>query len=335
MPYARRSYKRKYTRRNTSNKRRKPSAAPPKRKNLRSYVRKNAYKNARQDRQIRNLWNRTYGKVQKNIQQTSQTLRISDVHPICFDAADFTSERTTSSGTTTATGARIWTTNNTITNLDQAGHWTTANFASNVFWQFQNQNIPDGGSYKPIACHYKIQWDVKCQPDKAPPHVYLHLFSQKAGFMRNNLAQVPGMSIENRVMPQALVHLTKMASIDENKLNSDFFRVYKIAKRVLVPNVAASDHGTGATATYQMSLTVRPKRERNQLAEDPTIPGTVNPEAGQTALGNYGVYNVDPRTPLWCMLSSSFAPSDPENFTQAKVMRTCVWRDVNGAARVF
>lgn len=341
MPYARR-YKRKSSFSRSSYKRRKPAAAPPRKKTLRTYVRRNAYKNAKQSRQIRAISNKLYGAVQRNLQTAvsstgvSQPITVSATSPILWDSSDATCFRTSATAPPVQSfGCRIWRVNATGNNLDSAGWWTTSNFDNNAYWKYSNLDIVDGGRYKPIAFYYTIDWTVVGAPDNAPPFVYLHLFTQKAGMGIRNNAVPPGQSIENFTMPYGLVHLQNMASGDLNKFNPDFFKVYKVKRIPCIRNVAASDETIGSTQHYYMNFSVHPKKERFQLKTSPPIPGTVETEGGQTDFGSYGAYNVDPRTPFWCMLSSSSRAGDQDNFTNVKIIRKTVWRDCNGSTRLI
>lgn len=305
-----------------------------------SVIRRNFKTNLRQSRQIRSLWNRQFGPLQRSLQtavsQTgiAQPITVSSTSPVCFDAGDFTSFRTDTLGNNNF-GCRIWRVNVTGNNLDQAGWWTTANFENNPYWSWCNRDIVDGGRYKPVSAHYTISWTAAGSPDNPPPYVYLHLFTQKAGIgIRNNVLP-PGQSIENLTMPFGLVHLQNLANGTQNRMSTSFFKVYKVKRIACLRNVGASDETIGSTKTYYMKFSIHPKRERNQLKTAPEVPGTIQPETGQTQYGDYGAYNVDPRTPFWALLSSSDRAGDTDNFTNVRIMRSLKWRDVQGSSRVL
>lgn len=307
---------------------------------VKSVARTNYKINKKQARQIRSLWNRQYGPLQRSLQTSvSQTglvqpITISSTSPVLWDASDFTSYRTDGVGVQNY-GCRIWRVNTTGNNLDQAGWWTTANFEQNPYWSWCNRDIVDGGRYKPVSAHYTITWTAVGTPDNPPPFVYLHLFTQKAGIgIRNNVLP-PGQSIENLTMPFGLVHLQNLANGSANRMSTSFFRVYKIKRIACLRNSAASEETIGVHKTYYMKFSVHPKRERNQLKTAPEVPGTVQSETGQTQYGDYGAYNVDPRTPFWCCLSSSDRAGDTDNFTNVRIMRSLKWRDVQGGARIL
>lgn len=334
----RRTYRRKSSYRRAPYKRRtRRVVAPRKKRTLTSYVRRNAYKDAAQDRRLKKLENSQFGSVQQNLQvSVSQAnpavaIPVSSLSPICWDATDFTSQRTGSTGIV-ATGCRIWQVNLLSgTSIDMAGYWNTQTFENNVFWKYSNMDFIDTGMYKPIAAYYTIDWEVVAQPDQPPPHLGLHLITQKAGAGIRNNAQQAGANIFNLGMPQALPHLKQLADGDLNRINTAFFKVYKQRTFQAAGNVAAGDSGVGLQKHYYVNFSVHPKKVRHQLQPDPRTPGFVEAEAGQTEYGSFGQYQVDPSQPFWAILSSSARNGDPENSTKVKISRKVLWRDRNGA----
>lgn len=341
MPYARgRKYRtgaRRYGR-GARRARPLPAAIRPK-KTVKRVVRKNYLVNRAQSRQIRALWNRMYGPLQKNLQTAvsnggiASPLPISQGTPLLWDATDVTCLRQTSPPGVSATNCRIWTVNGAGTALDQAGYWTISNFANNVYWRYQNQDIVEGGTWKPISVSYTIDFQVYCEPTAAPPFIYIHMFTQRATIPRNN-DPAPGTNILDYTLPWGLTHLRNMANGDMNRFNRSYFKLYKTRRIATLRNVAASSETVGASQHYYSSFTLHPKRERSQLMLSPQIPGTVLGEDGQTALGSQGAYQVDFRTPFWCMISSSARAGDATCLTNCKIIRTCKWRDTVGGVRV-
>jgi len=338
MAYAKRKrgtgYRRRGTRRRTS----VPAAVRPKR-TVKKVVRTNYLVNKRQSRQIRMLWNAQYGPVQKNLQRSvsnlgvASSLPISAGTPLLWDATDVSCYRVnTATPPTSSTNCRIWTVNNAGTALDQAGWWSTSNFQNNNFWRYSNQDILEGGTWKPVSVTYNIDFQVFCDPEVAPPFIYLHLLTQKRTIPRNN-NPAPGTNILDFTLPWGLTHLRNMASGDLNKFNTEFFKIYKTKRIACLRNVAAASN-LGASQHYYYSFTLHPKKVRSQLQLMPAIPGTVDGEAGQTAFGSQGPYQVDFRTPFWCMLSSSVRNQSASEITTCNIMRKCVWRDAVGGVRV-
>lgn len=338
MAYGRKPYRRTGARRRPYRRRRMPAAIRPK-KTVKRVVRKNYLVNRKQNRIIRALWNRQYGPIQKNLQRSvsnlgvAASLPISAGTPLLWDAADVSCYRiNTAVPPTSSTNCRIWTVNNAGTALDQAGYWTTANFQNNNYWRYCNQDILEGGTWKPIEISYTIDFQVFCDPEVAPPFIYLHLFTQKRTIPRNN-NPAPGTNILDFTMPWGLTHLRNMASGDLNRFNTEYFKIYKVRKLATLRNVAAASN-LGASQHYYVSFKLRPKKVRSQLQLMPAIPGTVDGEDGQTSLGSQGAYQVDFRTPFWCMLSSSARNQAANEITTCNIMRKCVWRDAIGGVRV-
>lgn len=256
---------------------------------------------------------------------------VNNTQPLLWDCTDFTSQRTNSAGQSQL-GCRIYHVNNALTDTAVIGHFTTSNFNQNVYWRNVNKDIIDGGSYLPTCAVYTL--DVSCRTTEAvaPPKLMIHLFQQKAGFFPNYSA-LPNMNQQNRVMPQGLVHLQKMADINENAFNKQYFKMYKVQAKFLNRNTAAQS-GTSMTANYQFKFVVRPKKTRFQADTAPDIPGTVDNETLDTAGGTFGLGNVDPRTPLWAMVSCSTRPGDTNQVVSVKILRKCYWRDMFGSARL-
>lgn len=334
MPYGKSYGTRGRTYRRRAPYRKRALAAPPKKKTTRTYVRKNALVNRRQSRQISQLWNRQYGALQQNLQKSSNGITLTAPSPILFDCSDFTSERVNVGGISSL-GCRIWHVNPSSTDINIAAHWTTTSFNGNGYWASTNKDlVGDTGRYKPVAAYYTIQFSCRSQATAAPPHVTLHVFSQKAGFFVKNALAPPSMDSDNLIMPNGLVHLTNMADEYSNMFNPMYFKMYTFKKMVLQKNTAAAG-SSGMNAQYEMKFAVRPKKERLQADTAPNVPGTVDQEVGMSAAGSYGWLNVDPRTPLWAMVSSTTAAGSTDNIVVAKLIRRVLWRDGFGSTKLI
>ena len=324
-------------RRSSSYRPRRRPAGPPKKKTLRTYVRRNANINRVQSRQIRSLWNRQYGPVQRSLQLSSNLITVTRARPICFDASDYTSERSFPGGT--SLGCRILQVNSTDTGLVTAGHFSCSNYAQSPFWAVTNKNLcGEAGRFKPIYAKYTVE--VSCVPYSTDTYIQLDLVTQKAGFFR----QVTNSAISDSamVMPEALVQLPGLTF--ENELNPTFFKRYGKSKRLylnsIVDNYRQGDtetttsqaHAAGTTGkTRYFTFTCRPRRVRRSF-EDPAVPGAPTAEDGQEVAGTFGQYNVDPRTPFWAIISCSDPIAQNPESIQVRIKRHVVWRDVNGTA---
>ena len=332
MPYGS-SYRRRTRRyRRTTAPRRRSSTVPPKRKTTRTYVRSNAIKNKRQDRQISTLFKLRYGPLQRNIQLSNTTIVINATQPVAFDACDFTSFRTAPGGQQ-VTGCNVWQVNNLLTGITSASQFTV--LTNNALWTPSNTDIVDGGRFKPVYAEYQIEVQGRRNIDDC--WVQMDLFTQHHGFQQYNLANTGGPW--QRIMPSALVNMGNM--VDVNELNPSLFKLYK-RKRMYLNSQTALTETQGATDgitsttgnTKFFRFRVAPKKARRQMFTDPETPGEIDNPDLQTGLGAYGYLQVDPRTPFWCMLSANDRTSLDGDSVQIRIRRHVVWRDINGGTNL-
>ena len=331
MAYGRRTTMRGTYRKRTSYAR-GGTSIPRKKKTTRTYVRKNAIVNRRQSRQIRTLFNMRYGPVQRGLQLGNISFHINASQPICFDAADFTSSRISQTGTVSG-GCQVWQVNTLTTGITAAGNFTTSTVGNNAYWVYSNKDKIEGGRYKPLYCTYTVEVSGRGLLDST--HIQMDLFAQKAGFEKF-AAPSAGMSVYQRFMPDGLVNLTSMCF--ENSFNPSLFKTYSRKRMLINSQVSLSTDGQGTTTGYQGStsnvkyfkFTVKPKHARKQLDTFPETPGVVEQEQGASTYGGYGLLNVDPRTPLWCMFSTTDRTSLDGDSVQIRIKRHCVWRDISG-----
>lgn len=327
MPYGS-SYRRTYRRKSTYRKYRKSksSTIPPKKKTTRTYVRKNALVNRRQARQIKFLMQARYGQIQRNVQLFSNQIGIQAVQPILFDASDFTSERTATGGQQSL-GCRIWQVSPTGSSILQVGHWSTAFFNQNVYWNQTNKDlVGDTGYYKPVSAYYTFTVNCRTSSDAVPPKFRIDLFTQISGFWPRTVQPTEG-----RIMPWGLPNLTSMAQ-GVNHFNPSYFKKYKTLTYILNKHTAQIGAGSD-DHNYTFTLGVHPKKVRNMAESFPDVPGTTEQESGVASLGSVGAYNVSPKTPLWIMCSSS--NSTPDTRVTINCKRVCTWRDSVGATHIL
>ena len=331
MPYGstyRRGYRRKYTA--PVRKYRRSSTIPPKKKTTRAYVRTNALINRRQSGQIRRLFNMRYGPVQRNLHLSNTPMFVNATQPIAFDASDFTCQRTPATGGTSP-GCQFWQVNNLLLQITQAGGFAPVG-ANNALWAPSNIDIPDGGRYKPLYAEYQIE--VKGRRNIDDCWVQVDLFTQHHVFQSWQLAGA-GQSVNQRIMPYALTNMGNM--VDVNELNPSLFKRYKRMRKLINSQTLTNEVGgevTGFTSTTTntkyFKFRVAPKRPRNQVFTAPDTPGIDENGADQTVYGDYGLYQVDPRTPFWCMISATDRTSLDGDSLEVSVRRHVVWRDING-----
>lgn len=323
-----RPYRKPYTRRRTA------STVPRKKKTVRTYVRSNAVANRRQDRAIRTLYKLRYGPLQRNLQLNNTPLVINASQPIAFDASDFCSQRVAPGGQTLP-GCTVWQVNNLQLQITAASGFFVD--STNALWAPSNSDFVDGGRYKPVYAEYQIEVSGRNNVDDA--HVQVDLFTQHHGFQTWQLAGA-GQSILQRTMPYALTNMGQM--ITSNELNPSLFKRYKRMRLLLnsQTNTVTDSSGntTGFTATTNNTkyfrFRVAPKRPRNQVFTTPETPGEIQDPNQQTAAGAYGIYQVDPRTPFWCMVSTTDRTSLDGDSVRVQIKRHVVWRDINGGTKL-
>lgn len=335
MPYGRRYTKRAPYRpyRRFAPARRKTYGPRPK-KTIRKYVRKNAYINRKQSSQIKFLMNARYGAVQRNLQISNNTMTVLRNYPLLFDVGDFTMARSgIPPSTAQSFGCRIWTVNTLQNGISQASYFRD-NFGTTVnsYWRSANNDIVgDSGRFKPLYADYTI--GIEGRPNVDNVHVQLDLFCQKAGFFE----WTQGGSTTRRTLPEGLIDLRQMASA-ENEFNPSYFKRYW-RKRIFFNSEkdAAGPQATqGTTANIKyIKFRVRP-RARFQSDTAPDVPGTVVNETGPSdaSSGAYGRYNVDPRVPLWLLISATDITSADDQIN-CFVQRHVVWRDAQGQSRLI
>jgi len=333
MPYGRRTaYRRPYRKRAPY--RRGGASVPPKKKTTRTYVRKNALVNRRQNRQIRTLFKLRYGSLQRNLQFNDTNILINASQPIAFDASDFTSRRT-STGGILVPGCIVWQPNNLLLQVTQASGFTRDD--TNALWAPSNSDIIDGGRYKPVYAEYQIEISGSRDIDDA--WVQVDLFTQHHGFQSWQFAGA-GTTNRQRVMPDALRNMGQM--ITTNELNPSLFKRYKRMRKVLNSQTSLSTDAGGATTgitatttnTKYFKFRVAPKRPRNQMYTTPDTPGELEDPTFQTQLGSYGAYQVDPRSCFWCMISTTDRTGLDGDALRVNIRRHVVWRDINGGTRL-
>jgi len=259
---------------------------------------------------------------------------INASQPICFDASDFCSIRTATGGQS-APGCQIWQVNNLLLQITPASGFLVDN--NNALWAPSNADFPDGGRYKPVYADYQIEVSGRNNVDDC--HVQLDLFTQHHGFQTWQLAAA-GTSVNQRIMPYALTNMGQM--ITSNELNPSLFKRYKRKRLILnsQTNLASDAQGnlSGFTATTPNTkyfrFRVKPKRPRNQVLTSPETPGIVENPDQQTIFSNYGVYQVDPRTPFWCLVSTTDRTSLDGDSIRVSIKRHVCWRDINGGTNL-
>jgi hypothetical protein len=336
MPYGRKStYTRKATRPRTYKPRRAgvTRRVPVPRKKFTNYTRRNALAINQLSRITRQIKNMSYGSVQKSFQKMEHdSLLLDKDHPILFDGTDFTrhtfTTKYTAQGDTNVHehGCRLFSLNRdsnaaTDATICVVSSYFAAAQPSNPYFIGQTSDIVDGGQYKPLSAYYNFKFtamDVKypifititCMTVK--PHKYVH--SQQGH--------------PHRDMPQGLIHMKSVADPVENRINSEFFKVYSTKRITIVPPRNTTLH----TCEQRASVGIHPKKVRTQLLSNPTNDDDTDTEHLN---GNYGSLQTPFAEPYWILISSS---QDKHITGHAiptihfDVSRNVTWRDRVGAA---
>lgn len=322
MPYRR--YARRSTKRSMGGRRKPRVAAPPPKKTVKTYVRKNAYKIADLKRDVRFLKMARYGAVQINFQKTDRTLIPTKSRPVLFDMMDFTCRRAAAPPAPASSGAILYQYNALGTAPIAASTWhINSTLATNPYWLGQNRDIPDTGKYLPLSAHYVFR--VEGNPSLDNTRVRLQVFSVKPRtYVPNSVAS------NNLVLPTALNNLENMASPTENRLSRVHFKCY--ADKWLFLNSSKTNDdtkGTSANIKYK-SITVNPKKKkvRTQAVTNPETP--MDPDA-EFPDGNFGPLNVPITTPLWCLISTDDESAVLDS-VEVGISRRVAWRDPIGGA---
>lgn len=340
MPYGRR-YQRKSTRR--------PKRAYRKRAGV--TVKKttkvpvvSAYRFAKLEKRVRMNSSKMWGPVQCNYQLTGASLAVDSLHPILFDASDFSAFQSSVSGTTSI-GARIYSLDSaTPPNVTTPSNWTRQDFVDNPYWNSQNLDTVDGGAYKPLMS--KITLRIAGVPTISNCRVRIDHFKAKRGaFLAANLT---GFTL----FPSALQYHQNMATPTLNKFSPQYIKLIKT--RWVTLNSShfegeghpgddpedAPPQGTTVNFKY-VSIYLKRRKPVSQVITRPTIPPTTTstgvsfiPNQNELTDGNYGPLNRVPQDCDWIMVSCN----DSTNTLQSVSVtgsRYCKWRDKLGKASIL
>ena len=350
MPYGRKSYTKRTTRRYGTRKpsyRRKAVRPPPKRKTQRTYVRKNAYAINRVARKVNFLMNARWGQVQKNLHISDPIVPIAGA-PFAFDATNFTCRRLNDQGSEISPGAIIYQVNAAGTGVTNAGKFNidTADMLNNPYWDAVNRDLAgDTGAYKPIRATYTFQ--IKGRPSLDDTWIDIRLLAHRPGTLN------PSPVAQARMMPFGLVYMKRLTGID-NDINYSYFkqyyhkRIYLNSQTYNQPATPAqglpADGTIGATATTgntkYVRMTIRPKKVRTQTVTWPETPGDSQvPDPNQSGEqwatdGAYSELNCPPEQTLWCVVSCNDQSAILGDALIIKMKREVVWRDGMGNSAV-
>ncbi len=284
-------------------------------------------------KQVFSLQMSKYGKVQQNYHNMVEVIKPTGTQPICFDMTDFTCER---SGYNQA-GGSIY--QYQAPNVAEVTNWHRNDILlNNYYWENQNQDAPDTGSY--LAMDATYFFEIKGNRNLTDTRIRIDIIAQKPGAV---LPDAAGAATTSLVLPATLGYFKHLTRPYLNRINPSFFKKY--LTKVIYINSSKTDPNVKGTTGNNMrfSLQIKPNKlcvqnETNptiggaifQNDTDPAVPPALEPEYAQ---GNFGPLNVPSEQPLWCMISSD----DPAGGTQeveVLVSRRIRWRDAIGSAAI-
>lgn len=278
-------------------------------------------------KQVKSLQMAKYGKNQNNFQTTVAPVVPRADRPVMFDLTDFTCQNSALN----SIGCRLY-------SLDNAGqpsvitNWETAQQIGNPYWQNQNSDIVDTGSYFPKYCRLTLKFEGR--PNLVDTRIRVDLVSLKGSAFKAN---APGAPI--LVPPASLPYLQNLATPSINRISREYFQVYQTKFVYINSKVgdATNNNATKGTTgnTKFITFEVRPKKPRYQAKTFP-IAGTLQPDVAQTEpdFGAFGPTNVPLDQPLWCIISTNNVATTPETAVMCTASRFCKWADTIGSGNM-
>lgn len=338
MPYGRR-YRSTYRRGGARRKRpfRKRATRVAVKKTTRIPVVSN-YRFRKLEKRVRMNSAKLWGPVQCNYQLTGASLTVDALHPVLFDASDFSAFQSSVTGQVSI-GARIYSIDSASPpNVTTPSNWTRQDFLDNPYWNSQNQDTVDGGSYKPIMS--KITFRIAGVPNISNVRVRIDHFKAKRGaFLAANLTNFT-------LFPVALQYHQNLATPTLNKYSPQYIKL--IQTRWVTLNSShfegeghpgddpedAPPQGTTLNFKY-VTMYLKRKKPVSQVITRPTVPPTVTtagvfePNQDELSDGNYGPLNRVPQDIDWFLISCSDTTGTLQSVS-VTASRYCKWRDKLG-----
>lgn len=280
----------------------------------------------------------SYGSKQTNFHRLENTLTVSSLNVVCFDAVDFTCIENASTGSpVNRNGAPIYQWNGVTEEVDINSRWTKEDFSQNAYWSRMNLNSVDTAKYLPVYAKYTLR--ISGNPVVENTRIRVDLVTFKPRSLIPSSGPATGIDL---LLPTALGSLTNLATPTANRINNVYFKRY--FTRFCFLNSAAFERegevgeaedtppqGTTANIKY-MSFTVHPKKPRHQAIPRPTVANLDDNPSIQD--GNFGVLNVGVGTPLWVIISCDDLIST-DNAINIQCSRTVCYRDAIGSNPIF
>lgn len=310
-------YNRKYRRKAVAGIPPPRKVAPKPKKDTKSGVRQNAESVHKLALAVKKLQMSQYGGIQKNVQNSNNSLYPTAQYPLLFDCTDFTCYR--NYGVVNQQGCRVY--QYGVGGLSAVGGWNIQDFLGNPYHERENYDQVDTGRFLPISVKYTIRIEGVRSLDNT--RIRLDVFQARSkSIVQSSVAS------GQVLLPTGLIHLDNMADPTQNRLSSVYFKKY-FTKQVFINSTKTDPDTKGTTGNIKyISFMIRPKKPRTQAQTEPNNPQDADPEITE---GNYGPLNVPVDQPLWALISTDDRTALGDA-VKIDMSRSCVWRDGQGQA---
>lgn len=270
-----------------------------------------------------------FGNTQQNYHSVAEQLKPTGTSPICFDMNDYSCERGE------VQGGLIYQHIPGALDVSSVSHWIRNTEGNNYYWQNQNEDQPDGGSY--LAMDHTYFFSLRGNRALSDTRVRIDIIQQK----KTTFFPGEGVGTQNNdlVLPFTLGSFKHLCDPYQNRVNPYYFK--KILTKVVYINSSKQDpHVKGTTGNrMRFSITMKPNRLMVQNETNPQVGGGVvqfdsggQGEQSEYNLGNWGPLNVPSTQCLWCLISTDDAQGGNEVIVE--LSRRVRWKDSLGSALV-
>lgn len=280
-------------------------------------------------KKVYNLEMSKFGDTQQNYHALAEQLKPAGTKPICFDMNDFTCERGA------VQGGRVYQHDPAAVPPEEpveVTHWIRNAQGNNFYWQNQNEDQPDGGSYLALDATYFFS--IRGNRSLSDTRIRIDLIVQKEDVAFPSFATAGTQSL---ALPDTLIHMKHLTDPYQNRINPTYFK--KIMTKIVYINSSKTNSYVKGTTGNRMrfSVNVRPNRVMIQNETNPQVGGGIvafdsggTGEQSEYDRGNFGPLNVPTTQPLWCIISTDDASGGDEVIVE--VSRRIRWKDSLGSA---
>ena len=279
--------------------------------------------------QVYQLQMSKFGNTQQNYHSVAEQLKPTATSPICFDMNDYTCERGE------VLGGNIYQHIPGALDVSSVSHWIRNANGNNFYWNNQNEDQPDGGSY--LAMDHTYFFSLRGNRALSDTRVRIDIIQQKSQTFFPGTGT--GLNNDDLVLPFTLGSFKHLCDPYQNRVNPTYFK--KVMTKIVYINSSKQDpHVKGTTGNrMRFSITLRPNRVMVQNETNPQVGGGVvafdsggTGEQEEYRLGNFGPLNVPATQCLWCIISTDDAQGGNEVICE--ISRRVRWKDSLGSAAV-